>query len=319
MNGRQMLFDVMNEIDDDLIVFEEEYLPVKKHIHSSCLFVRVFAVVCVTLSILIIGNVFLKKMNKKYETHSSSSEDMSSSEEKENSEQSYLDLEKVLFCPSEELVIVDEIESNPGEINMVINLKSEIMKQENKDKFFSVTIVINHFDFIEQYRQKMYTERMDAFNDPILVKYRDDYELWVETIVKPTISKEEMENFEEKWYHSLQSYAEFDEYWREQQSNDVWEAYLDAKAIDQQAYDAFVEYEMHEHDILEELFAKNIEDEMTNELNRLKAEGYILEIQSTKEKTYTGYLTGEQLQTFSCSENHGYYIFWNDFEGGMDE
>lgn len=236
-----------------------------------------------------------------------------------------IDLDEVLFAPSNEEVGPDEWVPDPGNIIISSTLETESTKGENKDKYFAVSITVFHFDFVEAYQEEQYDKYMTALNAPILVKYREDYEIWVETVVRPAIPEENLKdeaymyNFEEKWYNSKQSYDEFDEYWKEHQNADVWDEYLEARRTHQEAWDEYMDYTVHENEILKELFSADIEAEMQVELDRLKNLGYAIELATDKENTLSGYLTGEQLCSFPCSPKHGYIINWNGQEEPLDE
>lgn len=330
MNGNGFL-QAMTNLDDDFVM---EVMPQTEKITSDAkrrVKWQVVAIAAACLAIVgggvLAANYFAGKEEKEATTPVSNqtAAEIGMETRPETCAETSIDLDEVLFAPSKEEVGPDEWIPDPGNIIISSTLETESTKGENKDKYFAVSITVFHFDFVDAYQEEQYDKYMTALNAPILVKYREDYEIWVETVVRPAIPEENLKdeaymyNFEEKWYNSKQSYDEFDEYWKEHQNADVWDEYLEARRTHQEAWDEYMDYTVHENEILKELFSADIEAEMQVELDRLKKLGYAIELATDKENTLTGYLTGEQLCSFPCSPKHGYIINWIGQEEPLDE
>lgn len=324
MTAQKMLLEVIGEIDEDLIIQATTLHYSRTKCYSThWKWAIIAAVILVSMAIGFVSNKkqrVLRRENAessmwKSDTHTGVSASYYSSETTNH----MFDMQSVLIYPNDANDISDEFEPGPGEINISLYLSEHILSDEYRDKYFSVSIKVIHFDFIEDYRKSVHDNYLKTLQDPILLKYEEDYEKWIQNVIKPALSKEERETFEDKWYHTEESYKQFDTYWKENQPADVWESYLEAKETSQKAWNEYLEYINHEEEILLVKFGKDIEEAMEVELQRLKSNGYILYISPDNGTVLCGYLTGEQLRSFKCSPEYGYYIIWNGQEEVMDE
>lgn len=102
----------------------------------------------------------------------------------------------VLFSPHGDLPPIVDAAPTHGEALMNDHLAQEVAKEENKDRYFSVTIDIIYFDFIEKYLKDAHEEYMTLCSDPAILKYESEYKLWLDTIYQPTT--EDISMIEEK-------------------------------------------------------------------------------------------------------------------------
>ena len=109
-----------------------------------------------------------------------------------------IDLSAVRYCTDSSGKNLGESIPGLGQVNMADSLKHEILKPENKDKYFSVSIEFLYFDCVEKYKEAMEEKYLVTLKDPTILLFQAEYENWVETVVKPTIPQGNMEKFEEK-------------------------------------------------------------------------------------------------------------------------
>lgn len=235
------------------------------------------------------------------------------------SEEPSFSMDAVLYCPYGNMPPV--VDAAPSHGGTLINdyFAEEAGKEENKGRYFSVTIDIIYFDFIEEYLESVHEEYMALCSDPAILNYENEYKLWYDTIFQPT--PEDLFMIEEKGDADFPR-AQFHEYWIETQPEDVQQAYLMAEERRIEGWNKYLDTATNP-DILETMFAEDIEAEVGKELDRLKSMGYCLELQKEGTSAYwnemphgtlVGYLTGEQLSGFPCSSAHGYCITWNGQE-----
>lgn len=328
MNGRKILLEVMNGIDDDLILRTEKYFLTeknnakKKNREMKWLFACVSVLLVITIGTAIVTLFVLPNIRDRENILTSTDTDYTLRTTNPD-----VDMSAVLYCSDSSGKIMDESVPGPGRIKMPMSLSDEILKPENKDKYFSVSIDFLYFDCVENYREAMHEKYMDTVNDPAIMLYQSEYEKWLETIVKPTIPKDRLEQYEEKVFHTPKSYEQFEEeYWKINQSEDTQKAYIEAEQRRLKAWNEYLDFSIDSYQILYQNFSKDVEIEINAELERLQKLGYKLELtdkinyyQGFECGRLTGYLTGEQLSGFACNPKHGYYIVWNDHEGVGDE
>lgn len=331
MNGRKMLFDVMNEIDDDLLVINEGLSLLTKRTNGTIKMKWFVIGACSLLgvSICLWGILFKAPSRESIEQTISPSMDNSiistAVEPSNNISETRKNMNSVRYSPTGQ-VGVAEFEPGQGEINMTPSLAEEIIKPENKDELFSISIDVIHIGYIDEYREKKHNEYLSVLNDPYMRKYEEEYEKWIQNIILPAIPDDEKAQFEEKVYKTQASYSQFDEYWERTQSEDVKKAYIEAKTLCEAAHDDYMYFVNNEEEIINKEFPDEMDRVLEEELARLTALGYNLRVANEPAYFYgwdcirlTGCLTGEQLESFQSSPEHGYYIVWNREGGGVDE
>ncbi len=222
----------------------------------------------------------------------------------------------VLYCTGEQ--VEDNSYPNPGEVNISHPLADEIHKEKNADCLFAVVIALTHtYDDIWD---ELNEEWRNAVQDPDCVKYDTMFSDWE----WETFTVKEMRPDEIAAYYGL-SYDEFDDRPNHPTRgyilmNEDFKEYLKDK-VDPEEYARLVAA----HERLDA-----IDDEMSGsrtrinaacdaanaaECERLKALGYDVRIEDGK---LIGFLSGEQIANFPCSDIYGCCIYWIGEENIMD-
>jgi hypothetical protein len=216
----------------------------------------------------------------------------------------------------------NQVAPQPGEVIITPTLEEKMKQYGPDDVLFHVKIDL-YFDITNafKYEGKTMDEHMDEYrNNPAYVLYNEEHEKWWEEVYLPldkemTAAEERGEDYAQGWWKHDPDQL-FEEYWNENQSQDVKTAYELASELYNEAHIAYEEWRRS----TDGAYARELEF-VNAECNRLNSSGYDLEVNldnSFMIMELTGYLTRYQIDEFSPNESCGYTIMWADGENVMN-
>ncbi len=248
--------------------------------------------------------------------------------------------EQVLFAPDESAGYCQDemVGASAGEIMLPHQLKQEIEKTENRDKYFAVTIMVCRFEYVDQYCSDEDAKYEACAKDPMIALFNQEFGHWLYDIYLPQYTKEEQWAIEKQDDLGEICLEEIfiEEYWSKTQTKETQDEYLEAKRRFEEIQAAYPDRVSGKR--LIELFGDRIKEDVQKEMERLLLIGYSIEMIPLPEVydneyyvldgqygyhvyngfTVTGYLTGEQLSNFKADPTHGYRFTWNTEDGKVD-
>jgi hypothetical protein len=308
MSSKEKMYDAITGIRDDIVESAGEYGFEKKK--RSFAWIGCAAAACLVMGIAAFG---ISRLNK---APADPMEAAVPTEQASFTAEAPAPEKTVLYCNGVEQV-PDEVYPNPGKTNISSPLCIEMLNPEYADCLFAVRIGLTHtYDDIWEELNEAWREYVA---DPDYQKYSKMYEEWEAEKFKDMLPDEiaayyglSYEEFDNRPEHPTRGFilmnTDFQEYLKE--ALDAEEA---ARCIE--AFERMSELDNEMWGSRARISARNAEV-LRSEYERLLALGLDVEL---GEDGLIGYLSGEQISDFPCSELYGYYISWIGANNIMDE
>ena len=305
MNNSEKMYEAITGIRDDIVENAGEYKFRKKK--KSFAWIGYAAAACLVLGTAVFGISRLAKAPAKIHEASVPTEEVAQP----------TDNEKTVLYGYGKKQYLDEFDPDPGEMNVTYPLAEEILKAENADCLFAVRIALTHT--ADEIWDELNEEWRELTADPDYKKYCELYEEWEKENFGEMIPEEiadyygwTIEEFLDESVHPYRGYVIMHE---------DFEAYLKGQ-LDPEEYALCVA--AHERVIVndDEMFGSrtrikaNDTEALRGEYERLLSLGLNVELDETG---LIGYLSGEELANFPCSDRYGYSVYWIGAENIMDE
>ena len=304
MKNSEKMYDAVTGIRDDIIENAGEYKFRKKR---SFAWIGYAAAACLVLGAAVFGISRLAKAPA--ETHEASvpTEEATQAPDKE----------KTVLYGYGKKEYSDEFEAEPGHMNISHPLAEEILKEENSEYLFAVRISFTHT--ADDIWEALNEEWRELINDPDYRNYCERYEEWEKANFGEMIPEEiaeyygwTVEEFLDESVHPYRGYVimheDFEAYLKEQLDPAEYALCIAAQermtANDDEMWGS-----------RERMNARNAEV-LRSEYERLLSLGLNVELD---ENGLVGYLSGEELASFPCSDQYGYNVTWIGAENIMDE
>ena len=215
----------------------------------------------------------------------------------------------ILYDDGPRDAMADEIVPDAGEIAIAPGLLSAVKTEDDPDALYAIDLIVfYHNGEWETYLNEAHDRYLQCWEDPAVLNYERMYADWLKNIYQPGTLDLAMEA-----KGADLSRERFAEYWAETASAADRNAYEEASARRQRAWDAYL------NRVADSAAEKAMrEADRTRELLRLSEAGIALSFDETA-NCLRGFLTKDQILQFPAHPSFGYQIHWTNREGITDE